>query len=115
MRGDSQADLLSWRPSHEETPEHFKRTPDGPRDFTGEWHRFAAEHPLIAERIEWEALVEKQAGAKRISVDDLWNRARKALGVTLNNDHRAACARWLLDRQPSLRGLIRTRATTRTR
>jgi hypothetical protein len=110
-----QADLLSWRPSHEETPEHFKRTPDDPRDYSSEWAAVVRDRWSIAEYIERAALRKAAEGVSRISVDALWTEAREAFGLSLDNNLRAACGRWLAMRHEVLRPLVRTRKATRTK
>lgn len=107
-------DLLSWRPT-EEMPAKFKRTAADPRDYSSEWSSLTVTQWAVVERIRAHADRLLAAGAKRISMDELFNAERAAHATSLDNSHRAAAARWLIDCNHNLAGVIRTRATTRTK
>jgi hypothetical protein len=57
------------------------------------------------------------AGITYLSVKKLWEECRSSLSATrdhgfqLNNDFTASAGRWLLDQEPRLEGVIRTRRT----
>lgn len=57
-------------------------------------------------------------GARFVSVKKLWEECRVSLsaskdgGHKLNNDFTAAAARWLIDQEPRLAGVMKTRKRT---
>lgn len=67
--------------------------------------------PEVAGAIEAAALTLLAAGAARISVAPLFE-VQRAAGHTLNQNHRAPCADWLIARHPELSDAIERRRRT---
>lgn len=100
-------DLLTWSaPSDRPTIEQRWR----------EWSRQNGH--VLAELLRL-ARVHLARGASYVSVKRLWEECRVSLeatrdgGYRLNNDYTAHAGRWLLDVEPRLAGVIRTRRTKR--
>jgi len=73
-----------------------------------EW-RDSVEGQELAGAIAYTALDQVAAGAKRISVNLLFEQFRRARHVKANNSYRAFIARELREKYPQMKGLIEVR------
>jgi hypothetical protein len=55
------------------------------------------------------ARCELAAGERRVSAKDLWERLRRISKAKLNNSFTPYAARWLVTKEPRLRGVIEIR------
>jgi hypothetical protein len=62
--------------------------------------------------LQSEAWERVRAGARRLSIDELWVLARATLRLKLNNSYRAPAVRELQEAEPALRGHFETRKRT---
>lgn len=91
------------------TPEKFRRAKGEPRDYRAEWLAWVERNPEIADHIERTALRALLHQESRIEVNALFSDARKTFHRTANQSYRAACADWLVEREPRLADLIERR------
>lgn len=111
--------LFDWSPAPDTspapTPVRFVRAKGDPRDYRAEWLAWVEAHQAAAQAIEDHALDEYRRGQPRIEVNALFASVRRDMRVSLNHNYRAACADWLVEREPRLDALIERRRRKVTR
>lgn len=109
-----QGDLLNWR-----EPERVSvaREPTDRPTIEQRWAEWArANQHVLAELLRL-ARSHLTAGVTYLSVKKLWEECRASLratresGYQLNNDFTASAGRWLIEQEPRLVGVMRTRRT----
>jgi hypothetical protein len=106
----NQLDMLSWSPPGQTEP-------DRPT-IEQRWVAWsAANGHVLAELLRLARELLDRHGATYISTKALWEAARVSLeahedgGYKLNNTFTASASRWLIEQEPRLAGVIRTRRT----
>jgi hypothetical protein len=81
------------------------------RDHTARWRAFCVERPDVAARVLAWCREQRDAGQARIGMAKCWEAIGGTIGKgkSLCNSLRAPAARWLVEQDPTLAGLIEMR------